>query len=233
MVWIPGGTFRMGSDKHYPEERPQHRVTVDGFWMDRYPVSNARFTRFVDATGHQTYAEIPPRLEDYPDAIPDMLYAGSLVFQQPPGPVNTKDFHNWWTYMRGADWRHPYGPADTIAGLEQHPVVHVTFGDAETFAHWEGKEIPDGSGMGICRARRPRRRGVSRGATNSCRAKSPHGEYLAGGVSLAAQLPRRVRAHVADRRFPRPTATGWHDVIGKHLGVDLSDGTSRSTPTKP
>ena len=83
MVWIPGGTFKMGSEDHYPEERPVHRVSVDGFWMDRYPVTNERFARFVEATGHRTFAEIPPKAEDYPGAKPEMLYAGSLVFVNP------------------------------------------------------------------------------------------------------------------------------------------------------
>ena len=143
MVWIPGGTFRMGSDKHYPEERPVHRVTVDGFWMDQAPVTNERFARFVEATGHVTFAEIVPRAEDYPGALPDQLFAGSLVFVKPPGrPVNRNDFTQWWQWRRGADWRHPTGPDSTIAGLANHPVVHVTFGDAEAFARWEGKTLP-------------------------------------------------------------------------------------------
>ena len=114
MVWIPGGTFRMGSDKHYPEERPSHRVTVDGFWMDRYPVTNARFARFVEATGHKTFAEIPPDAKDYPGADPEKLFAGSLVFVQPTGPVDLKDVTSWWQYVRSADWRHPYGPESGI-----------------------------------------------------------------------------------------------------------------------
>ena len=143
MVWIPGGTFRMGSDKHYPEERPVHRVTVDGFWMDQAPVTNERFARFVEATGHVTFAEIVPRAEDYPGALPDQLFAGPLVFVKPPGrPVNRNDFTQWWQWRRGADWRHPTGPDSTIAGLANHPVVHVTFGDAEAFARWEGKTLP-------------------------------------------------------------------------------------------
>ncbi|HSL22661.1 MAG TPA: formylglycine-generating enzyme family protein [Vicinamibacterales bacterium] len=142
MVWIPGGTFRMGSDKHYPEERPAHRVTVDGFWMDRYPVTNERFARFVGATEHRTFAEIPPNPRDYPGALPHMLYAGSLVFVQPAGPVERTDITDWWHYVPRADWRHPSGAASTNAGLENHPVVHVTFGDAEVFARWEGKELP-------------------------------------------------------------------------------------------
>jgi formylglycine-generating enzyme len=142
MIWICGGTFRMGSDKHYPEERPVHRVTVDGFWIDPYPVTNARFARFVDATGHQTFAEKVPRAEDYPGALPEMLFAGSLVFVQPAGPVNLGDVRNWWKYVAGADWRHPSGPGSSIAGLEEHPVVHVTFADAEAFARWENKSLP-------------------------------------------------------------------------------------------
>src|SRR5262245_27672859 len=80
MVWVPGGTFRMGSDRHYPEEKPAHRVTVDGFWIDTGPVTNARFARFVAETGHRTFAEIPPDPADYPGALPEMLFAGSLVF---------------------------------------------------------------------------------------------------------------------------------------------------------
>jgi formylglycine-generating enzyme len=142
MVWIAGGTFRMGSDDHYPEERPAHRVSIDGFWMDRYPVSNARFARFVDSTGHRTFAEIPPNPDDYPDALPHMLYAGSLVFAQPLGPVDLSNPLSWWIYARGADWRHPYGAGSSLAGLERHPVVHVTFEDAATYATWAGKQLP-------------------------------------------------------------------------------------------
>ena len=142
MVWIPGGTFRMGSDKQYPEERPAHRVSVDGFWMDRAPVTNARFSRFVEAIGHVTFAEILPKAEDYPGALPDQLFAGSLVFVKPDKPVDTRDFTNWWKWTRGAEWRHPYGEGSTITGLDQHPVVHVTFHDAEAFAQWEGKALP-------------------------------------------------------------------------------------------
>jgi formylglycine-generating enzyme len=141
-VWIPGATFRMGSDRGYPEERPVHRVTVDGFWMDRFPVTNERFAAFVNATGHRTLAETPPDPKDYPGAKPEMLYAGSLVFVQPPGPVDRTDIRNWWQYVRGAEWRHPYGPDSSIEGLGVHPVVHVTFADAEACARWEGKELP-------------------------------------------------------------------------------------------
>ena len=142
MVWIPGGTFLMGSDKHYPEERPAHRVTVDGFWIDRVPVTNERFSTFVEHTGHVTFAEIPPRAEDYPGALPDKLFAGSLVFIKPAGRVDTRDITHWWHWMQNADWRHPKGPASGLDGLEHHPVVHVTLSDAEAFAQWEGKTLP-------------------------------------------------------------------------------------------
>jgi len=142
MVWIPGGTFLMGSDRHYPEERPAHHVTVDGFWMDQAPVTNERFARFVEATGHMTLAEITPKAEDYPGALPDMLFAGSLVFVKPDGPVDTKNIGNWWQWLRGAQWRHPRGMQSALEGLEHHPVVHVAFGDAEAFARWQGKSLP-------------------------------------------------------------------------------------------
>src|SRR5688572_14533335 len=122
MVWVPGGTFQMGSDKHYPEERPTHRVTVDGFWMDRYPVTNERFERFIAETSHLTFAEIPPNPADYPGALPHMLYAGSLVFVKPTGPVDRRNIGNWWQFAQGADWRHPYGADSSIIGKERHPV---------------------------------------------------------------------------------------------------------------
>lgn len=142
MVWIPGGTFLMGSNAHYPEERPVHRVTVDGFWMDRTPVTNEQFERFVAATGHTTFAEVAPKAADYPGALPEMLHPGSLVFVKPAHRVSLGDFSNWWRFMLGADWRHPYGPDSSLFGLSSHPVVHVAFSDAETFARWEGKELP-------------------------------------------------------------------------------------------
>jgi formylglycine-generating enzyme required for sulfatase activity len=142
MVWIPSTTYAMGSNDHYPEERPVHHVFVDGFWIDKYPVTNERFARFVEATAHVTFAELPPDPALYPGALPHMLYAGSLVFVRPQGPVDRRSIANWWTYMKGADWRHPQGPGTSIADRDRHPVVHITFGDAEAFAKWEGKTLP-------------------------------------------------------------------------------------------
>ncbi len=142
MRWVPGATYRMGSERYYPEERPVHPVTVEGFWMDRFPVTNARFARFVEATGHVTLAEVAPDPADYPGALPELLRAGSAVFVQPAGPVDLRDIRNWWRYVPGADWRHPSGPGSTIDGLDAHPVVHVGYADAEAFAAWEGKALP-------------------------------------------------------------------------------------------
>src|SRR5215467_3490557 len=142
MVWIPGGTFRMGSDHHYAEEAPAHRVTVDGFFIDRTPVTNHQFREFVNATGYITFAEIKPDAKDYPGALPHMLKAGSLVFTPPKHPVDLADWSQWWNFKFGADWRHPYGPRSSISGLDDHPVVHIAFRDAEAYAMWAGKELP-------------------------------------------------------------------------------------------
>src|SRR6476620_7379722 len=142
MIRIPGGTFRMGSDQHYPEEAPVHRVTVDGFFMDAKPVMNRDFRKFVNATGYVTFAEIRPKAEDYPGALPHMLKAGSLVFTPPKHPVNTRDWPQWWNFKFGADWRRPYGPRSSISGLDDHPVVHIAFRDAEAYATWAGKALP-------------------------------------------------------------------------------------------
>jgi formylglycine-generating enzyme len=142
MMWIPGGTFTMGSNRHYPEEAPAHRVAVDGFWMDPFPVTNAQFRHFVEATRHVTFAERVPDPADYPGARPEMLYAGSLVFTKPPVRVDLRDSRQWWSFARGAQWRHPRGASSTLADLDNHPVVHVTYGDAVAYATWAGKELP-------------------------------------------------------------------------------------------
>lgn len=142
MAEIAGGTFRMGSDRHYPEEAPVHRVTVGGFWMDRTPVTNHQFRAFVQATGHVTLAEKVPDPKDYPGALPHMLRAGSLVFRPPARPAGLRDWSQWWSFTFGACWRRPYGPGSSIRGLGDHPVVHVAYSDAEAYARWAGKELP-------------------------------------------------------------------------------------------
>jgi sulfatase modifying factor 1 len=142
MVRIPGGSFLMGSDRHYPEEAPAHRVTVDGFWMDRCTVTNREFQLFVEATEHVTLAERPAKAADYPGAKPELLAPSSVVFKKAPRGTGLDDHYNWWVYVRGANWRHPRGPASSIKGLENHPVVHVAFEDAQAYADWARKELP-------------------------------------------------------------------------------------------
>jgi formylglycine-generating enzyme required for sulfatase activity len=142
MALLAGGVFLMGSDHHYADERPARRVRVDPFWIDRTPVTNAAFKRFVDATRYRTVAEKPPSAADYPGAAPDMLRAGSAVFVRPSRPVVTMDPSQWWRFTFGANWRHPTGPRSSIHRLMEHPVVHVTYDDALAYADWAGKRLP-------------------------------------------------------------------------------------------
>ncbi len=142
MRWIEGGAFQMGSVNFYPEEAPVRTVRVDGFWIDETPVTNREFAAFVDATGYRSFAEIPPDPRDYPGMDPALAVAGSLLFQRTAGPVDLGDYSQWWTFSTGTDWRHPHGPDSSIAGLEDHPVVHVAYQDVEAYAKWAGKTLP-------------------------------------------------------------------------------------------
>ncbi len=142
VAFVPGGTFRMGSDRHYPEEAPAHPVTVGDFWIDRTPVTNKQFRKFVNDTGHVTFAELKPDAKDYPGALPHMLKAGSLVFTPPQVPVDLRDWSQWWKFKFGANWRRPYGPRSSISGLDEHPVVHIAYRDAQAYTKWAGKELP-------------------------------------------------------------------------------------------
>jgi len=143
MAWIPGGTFMMGSNVHYPEEAPAHQETVRGFWMDKNPVTNADFCRFVESTSYITLAERVPEAGNYPGALSHLLVPGSVVFKQPQRSVDLRNHYNWWDWVPGANWRHPEGPESTIEGRVDHPVVHVAFEDIEEYARWAGKELPD------------------------------------------------------------------------------------------
>ncbi len=142
MLWIPGGTFRMGSEDFYPEEGPVHDVCIEGFWMDQNLVSNEQFARFVKATGYVTLAERPLNPADFPGAPAENLIPGALVFQKAQGPVDLSNYMNWWAWTPGASWMHPFGPGSTIERVEQHPVVHVAYEDAEAYAKWAGKDLP-------------------------------------------------------------------------------------------
>jgi sulfatase modifying factor 1 len=139
---VPAGTFAMGSEDFYPEEAPVREVSVDGFWMDEHPVTVAEYRRFVDASGYLTLAEQAPDAADYPDAMPDLLVPGSLVFRPTGGPVDLRDYRNWWHWTPGAFWRRPEGPDSNVGGREHHPVVHLAYADALAYAGWAGKELP-------------------------------------------------------------------------------------------
>lgn len=153
MVWIPGGEFSMGAQdpvdmsdavgmQATKDSRPIHRVYVDGFWMDKTEVTNEQFAAFVKATGYVTVAERTPRGEDFPGAPPENLVAGSVVFSPPDHAVPLNNHFQWWSYVKGANWRHPLGPTSTIVGKEKFPVVHVAYADAVAYADWAGRRLP-------------------------------------------------------------------------------------------
>jgi formylglycine-generating enzyme len=142
MVWIPGGNFVMGSNKFYREERPAHRKSVDGFWIDPFPVTNAAFREFVLATGYLTTSERTPDPTKYPDADPALLVPGSAVFTKTRGPVGLRDHQAWWAYVPGANWLAPEGPGSHIDDRAGHPVVHVSFEDVVAYTAWAGKDLP-------------------------------------------------------------------------------------------
>jgi sulfatase modifying factor 1 len=152
MVWVPGGEFSMGANdppdmdevgmKATEDARPIHRVYVDGFFMDKTDVTNADFAKFVNATGYMTIAERKPRAEDFPGAPPENLVAGSVVFSPPNHSVPLDNHFRWWSYVPGANWRHPHGPGSDNKGKDNYPVVHIAYADAEAYVRWAGKRLP-------------------------------------------------------------------------------------------
>ncbi|HLJ46701.1 MAG TPA: formylglycine-generating enzyme family protein [Bryobacteraceae bacterium] len=142
-VWIPGGEFWMGSESPmFRDAQPVHKVRVHGFWMDKAPVTNAQFERFVKATGYVTIAERGLDAKAYPGAPAAMLQPGAPVFSPPEGPVPLNRPLGWWRWQAGADWRHPEGPGSSIRGRENHPVVQVAWEDAAAYAKWAGRRLP-------------------------------------------------------------------------------------------
>jgi formylglycine-generating enzyme required for sulfatase activity len=167
--------------------------------MDRTPVTNRQFKEFVKATDYVTLAEIPPDPKDYPGALPHMLYAGSLVFSPPERQVDLRDWSQWWTFLKGAHWRHPYGPKSNINGLDNHPVVHVAFADALAYAKWAGKDLPTEAEWEFAA------RGGLDGAKFAWGAnarRQAHGEHLAGRIPPPESLQGRLRAYIARHRIP-------------------------------
>lgn len=152
MVWIPDGTFTMGTDDEnsFPNERPAHQVKLKGFWIDVHEVTNAEFQKFVEATGYITTAERKPTWEELKKQLPpntpqpdeSVLVAGSMVFMPTNSQVDLSDFSQWWVWTPGADWKHPEGPNSDISARMNHPVVHVSWDDANAYAQWAGKRLP-------------------------------------------------------------------------------------------
>jgi formylglycine-generating enzyme required for sulfatase activity len=153
MVWIPGGEFSMGAQdppdmddtvgmQATRDSRPIHRVYMDGFWVDKTEVTNAQFAAFVKATGYVTIAERAPTQEEFPDAPPENLVSGSVVFSPPDHAVPLNNHFQWWAYVNGANWRHPLGPKSSLKGKDNYPVVHIAYDDAVAYAKWAGKRLP-------------------------------------------------------------------------------------------
>ena len=143
MVWIPGGTYWMGCDDcGMPDAKPVHLVSVSGFWMDKTPITNAQYARFVKETGYVTVAERPLSPKDFPGVPEDKLVPGSAVFVQPASDVSLENPMQWWNYVPGANWKHPEGPQSSIASRADHPVVHVAFEDAVAYLKWAGRRLP-------------------------------------------------------------------------------------------
>jgi len=152
MVWVKGGDFLMGGDNKQasPDEFPKHKVILNGFWIDVSEVTNAQFSAFVKATKYVTTAELKPDWEELKKQVPpgtpkpdaSVLVPASLVFKPTKGAVELSDYSQWWTWQKGADWKHPHGPGSSIKGRENYPVVHISWYDAVAYCKWAGKRLP-------------------------------------------------------------------------------------------
>ena len=212
MVWVAGGEFTMGSDGHYPEEWPAHRVRVDGLFIDAYAVTNRRFAQFVADTGYVTVAERIPHPDTYPGAGPDDLVPGALVFHRTDGLVLLDDFRQWWRFLPGACWRHPEGPGDDIDGRGDHPVVQVSYADALAYVRWAGKSLPTEAQWEYAA------RGGLHGATYAWGDEfMPDGQVMAntwhGRFPWENHAPAGVVGTMPVGSFP-PNGHGLYDVCG-------------------
>lgn len=222
-----GARTRIGSEDHYPEERPVREVDVADLWVDEHPVTNAEFRRFVADTGHITLAEHPPA--PMPGERAEELVPGSLVFTPPPGPVPLDDWRRWWSWLPGADWRHPGGPGTDLSGRDKHPVVHVARSDAEAYAAWAGKRL----------ASEAEWEHAARGGTTST---YPWGEELeprgrAMANTFRGDFPWRHESPAGAGTTPvgsfRPNGHGLVDMIGNVWEWTASTWTEDHRPAAP
>ncbi len=222
MIWIPGGEFMMGSTEDQPANNALtvHVVKVDGFWMDETEVTNAQFTAFVKATGYKTIAERPIDWEDLKKQVPagtpkppdDVLQPGSMVFTPPSRPVTLNDYSQWWMWVVGANWQHPEGPASSIEGKDNYPVVHIAFEDATSYAKWAGKRLPTEAENEFAA------RGGLNGKTFSWGDElNPHGKYLAnyfqGAFPINDTGDDGFKGLAPVKSFP-PNGYRLYDIIG-------------------
>ncbi|KAA0098671.1 formylglycine-generating enzyme family protein [Mycolicibacterium sp. P1-18] len=142
LIELPGGAFEMGSTAFYPEETPVHTAVVGALAVERHPVTNAQFARFVEETGYVTVAERPLDPASYPGVTEADLVPGALVFRPTDGPVDLRDWRRWWDWAPGASWRHPNGCGSTVEDRLDHPVVQISYPDATAYARWAGRRLP-------------------------------------------------------------------------------------------
>ena len=213
MAFIPGGTFWMGCpDCNMPDALPQHAVALNAFWMDKTPVTNAQFEKFVKATGYKTVAEVIPTAAEFPDAPKEMLVAGSACFTPPTQRISLDNPLAWWEYRKGANWRAPEGPGSSIKGRADHPVVHIAFTDAEAYAQWAGKRLPTEAEYEFAARGKLDRNKYAWGNT-----LKPGGQWVAN--IFQGEFPHRDLAEDGYRRtspvtaFP-PNGYGLYDVGG-------------------
>src|SRR3954453_17562583 len=209
MVFVPGGGFMMGSERHRPEERFSHLVRVDGFWIDRHEVTTAQFHQFVDETGYVTLAERGLDPKTHPGMPKEMLVPGSVVFIPPT--ANAGKLSQWWQYVPGADWRHPAGPSSTIDGKHNHPVVHITYEDALAYARWKGRDLPTEAQWEYAA------RGGRDGEDDWSSAFDPKGKPIANtwqGLFAALNTEEDRYPGTAPVGFFPPNGYGLYDMIG-------------------